>query len=93
MGVVSGLVLYAVIWFLTLFVVLPFRMTTQGDVGERVEGTPAGAPATGFSMKRKAWVTTLVASVIFAVVASVIIWGGIGVRDIDLFHRMRPASD
>lgn len=92
MGVVSGLVLYAVIWFLTLFVVLPIRMTTQGDVGEHVEGTPAGAPATGFSMRRKAWVTTMVATVIFVVVASIIIWGGISVRDIDMFHRMGPVN-
>ena len=92
MGVVSGLVLYAVIWFLTLFVVLPIRLQTQGDVGERVEGTPAGAPATGFSMKRKAWITTQAATVIFAIVAAVIIWGGIGVRDIDLFNRMGPGA-
>ena len=93
MGVVSGLVLFAVIWFLTLFVVLPIRMETQGDVGERVEGTPAGAPATGFSMRRKIWTTTLVAVPIWCVIAAVIVWGGIGVRDIDLFHRMGPGAN
>ncbi|MEO0693763.1 MAG: DUF1467 family protein, partial [Pseudomonadota bacterium] len=29
MGIVSGLVLYAVIWFMVLFVVLPIRLETQ----------------------------------------------------------------
>ena len=31
MSVVSALVLLAVIWFLTLFVVLPIRLETQGQ--------------------------------------------------------------
>ena len=88
MSPVSGIVLFAVIWFLVLFIVLPIRLETQGDVGERVEGTPEGAPATGFSMKRKIVTTTWVSAIVFLVVASVIIWGGIGVRDIDFFDRL-----
>lgn len=88
MSVVSALVLLAVIWFLTLFVVLPIRLETQGDVGERVEGTHAGSPASSFSMKRKIKITTLVAVPIWAVIAGVILWGGISVRDIDMFGIM-----
>lgn len=93
MGVVSGLVLFAVVWFMVLFVVLPIRLETQGDVGEQVEGTHAGSPATGFSMKRRLRVTTLWAIPIWAVIAAVIIWGDISVRDIDMFGRMGPASE
>ena len=48
MNIVSALVLLAVIWFLALFVVLPIRLETQGDVGESVEGTHAGSPASSF---------------------------------------------
>ena len=92
MGVVPGLVLFAVVWFMVLFVVLPIRLETQGDVGERVEGTHAGSPATGFSMKRRLKLTTLWAVPIWAVIAAVIIWGDIGVRDIDLFNRMGPSE-
>ena len=88
MSVVSALVLLAVIWFLTLFVVLPIRLETQGDVGERVEGTHAGSPASSFSMKRKIKITTLVAVPIWAVIAGVILWGGISVSDIDMFGIM-----
>ena len=63
MSIVSAIVLFAVIWFMVLFIVLPIRLETHGDVGERVPGTHAGSPATGFSMKRKAKVTTLWAAV------------------------------
>lgn len=88
MGIVSAIVLFAVVWFMVLFVVLPFRLETQGDVGERVEGTHAGAPASGFSMKRKARITTLCAIPVWAVISAIIIWGDISVRDIDWFNRM-----
>lgn len=91
MGVVSGLVLFAVVWFMVLFVVLPIRLETQGDVGERVEGTHAGSPASGFSMKKKFRLTTLWAVPIWAIIAGVIVFGDISVRDIDMFGRMGPA--
>ena len=44
MPITSALVLFAVIWFLTLFIVLPLRLQTQGDVGEIEPGTHAGSP-------------------------------------------------
>lgn len=93
MSIVSAIVLFAVVWFLTLFVVLPIRLETQGDVGESVEGTHAGSPASSFSMKRKARTTTLWAVPIWAVLSAVILWGGIGVRDLDFFGRMGPESE
>ena len=92
MNVVSALVLFAVIWFLALFIVLPIRLETQGDVGERVEGTHEGSPSSSFSMKRKLRTATLVAVPVWALIASVVIWGGITVRDIDMFGRMGPAE-
>ncbi len=88
MSPVSAFVLLAVIWFMTLFVVLPIRLETQGDVGEKVEGTPASAPSSSFSMKRKLWIITAVAVPIWIIISAVIIWGGISVRDIDFFNRM-----
>ena len=92
MSIVSAIVLFAVIWFMVLFVVLPIRLETQGDVGERVPGTHAGSPASNFSMKRKAKVTTIWAAVLWVVISSVILWGGISPRDLDWFDRMSPAS-
>lgn len=92
MGPVSGIVLFAVIWFLVLFVVLPLRLETQGDRGKIEPGTQAGAPA-NLDMWKKARVTTYVAVVIWAIVAGVIWSELVTVRDLDFFNRMRPPSE
>ena len=94
MGLTSGIVLFAVIWFMTFLVVIPIRLKTQGDVGEVVPGTHAGSPEV-HNLKRKAWVTTLVSAVLWAIIAGTILSGAITVRDIDgwMFNRMDPRSE
>lgn len=92
MSIVSALVLYAVLWFLTFLVAIPIRLQTQGDVGEIVPGTHAGSPAV-HDLRKKAWITTFVAFAIWAVLASVILTGVLTVRDIDYFNRMAPLPE
>ncbi|SFS15994.1 DUF1467 family protein [Yoonia litorea] len=87
MGPVSGLVLFAVIWTVVFFIVLPLRLETQGDKGEIVPGTHASSPA-DFSFKKKAKITTIFAFPIWAVIAAVLLTGAVSVRDIDWFERM-----
>jgi predicted secreted protein len=89
MAITSAIVLLAVTWFMVLFVVLPLRLKTQGDVGEVVPGTHASAPA-GLNLRRKFAVTTVVALIIWAAICAVIISGAVSVRDIDWFNRMDP---
>jgi predicted secreted protein len=91
MGVTTGIVLFAVIWFMTFFVVLPIRVRTQGDVGRVVPGTPAGSPE-NHNLKKKAWITTGIACLLWIVVASTLISGAITLRDIDMFNRMGPET-
>jgi predicted secreted protein len=91
MGIVSGIVLYAVIWFMVLFIVLPIRLETQGDQGKIVPGTHAGAPA-NLNMGRKAKLVTLISAGVWVVLASIIFSGLISVRDFDWFDRMGPAA-
>lgn len=86
MGITSALVLLAVIWFMTLFIILPIRMQTQGDTGKVTLGTPAGAPAQ-INMKRKVKITSVVAVVIWVPLCAVILSGMITVDDFDLFNR------
>lgn len=89
MGVTSAIVLFAVIWFLTFLIVLPFRIETQGDRGEIVPGTHAGAPEQ-HHLKRKAWITTGITFVVWAIISGIIVSGAIEVRDFDWFGRMGP---
>lgn len=87
MGPVSALVLFAVVWSMVFFIVLPLRMTSQGDVGEIVPGTHASAPADA-QIGRKAKITTLWALPIWAIIAGTILSGAVTVRDFDWFNRM-----
>ena len=87
MGPVSAIVLFAVIWTVVFFIVLPLQNKTQGEAGEIVPGTHASSPA-NFDIKRKAKITTYFALPIWLVVAVVILSGTVSVRDIDWFDRM-----
>lgn len=91
MDPVSGVVLFAVIWFMTFLCVIPFRLETQGDRGKVVEGTHSSSPEV-HNLRRKALITTGISAVIWAIAAGVIISGVISVRDLDswMFNRMAP---
>ncbi len=91
MSITAAFVLYSVTWFMVFFVVLPLRLTTQGDAGEVTPGTPAGSPA-GFVVRRKARLTTIIATVIWAVLSAIILSGVITVRDLDFRGTMPPAT-
>jgi predicted secreted protein len=72
---------------MTFFVALPIRVKTQGDLGDVVPGTHAGAPE-HHHLKKKAVITTLVALVLWAIIAGIIVSGVISVQDFDWFNRM-----
>lgn len=92
MSITSAIVLYAVCWFMTFLVVIPIRLQTQGDVGKVVSGTHAGAPEHHY-LKKKAWITTGVAAVIWAVLFWIITQGIIEVRDFDWMDRLPPVGE
>ncbi|MGR3507057.1 MAG: DUF1467 family protein [Paracoccaceae bacterium] len=89
MGITSALVLYAVLWFLTFLVVIPIRLKTQGDVGQIVPGTHAGAPHEP-NLRKKALITTAVSAALWVIIVYVLVSGMLTVRDIDWFNRMEP---
>jgi predicted secreted protein len=86
MTLFSGFVLYAVLWFLTLFVVLPLRLTTQGEAGQIVPGTPESAPHDP-QMRQRLKITTAISLVLWVVIASIIIFELIGIEQMDFFRR------
>ncbi len=59
--------IYFVVWWLCLFVVLPFGVRTQDDEGETVPGTVESAPARPM-LVRKALATSLLAAVVVGAV-------------------------
>ncbi|MEY4697845.1 MAG: hypothetical protein RIT14_2273 [Pseudomonadota bacterium] len=82
MSITAAIVLFAMTWFMVFFIVLPIRHVSQADTGKVEPGTPRGAPATEV-VGRKAKITTLVAIVVWALLAGIIQSGVITIRDLD----------
>lgn len=87
MGITSAIVLFAVIWFMVFFVVLPLGLKTQSEMGEVVPGTHGSAPG-NLDIKRKAKITSIWAVGLWIIIAGTILSGLITVRDLDWFNRM-----
>lgn len=66
MSLVSSVAVYFVLWWLCLFVVLPFGVKRQ-DSSEVTPGTDPGAPVRAL-LVRKALATTVLAAIIFAAI-------------------------
>lgn len=89
MSITAVVVVYAICWFMVFFIVLPIRFVSQAERGSVVPGTHASAPAEE-NVKRKAWITTGIATLVWAAICAVIVWGGITVRDFDFMGVMGP---
>lgn len=86
MGVVSGIVLFLVIWSMCFLIALPIRVQTQGDLDEVVPGTHAGSPE-HHHLRRKAIWTTVAAAIIWGIVTTIILSGWITVDDVESWFR------
>ncbi|HEX4297144.1 MAG TPA: DUF1467 family protein [Devosia sp.] len=51
--------IYFVVWWICLFLVLPFGVYNQVDAGEYVQGTERGAPINPLWGRRVLWTTLL----------------------------------
>lgn len=89
MSLTLGIAIYFIMWWLTLFAVLPFGLRTQDEAGDVVPGTPESAPARP-RILRVFLVNTLVASVAFF-----IFWLGVtqGWLHHDTFPLQLPIND
>ena len=84
MTLVSGIANYFIIWWVCLFVVLPFGVRNANETGEAVEaGNEAGAPVNPM-LWRKVAATTALASVVFALVYGQVTYGWISFDDLPL---------
>ncbi len=81
MSTTSAIAIYFIIWWLCLFVVLPFGVRNAHESGTVAgEGHEAGAPVNPM-LWRKALATTVLATLVFALVYGTITQGWIGIDD------------
>lgn len=91
MSIALGIALYYVIWWLTLFTVLPFGVRTQGEAGQVVAGTPESAPF-AFRLIRTLLINTVVAAFVFAFVWTALENDWIGLQDWPEYDYSAPAT-
>jgi len=66
MSTSTAIAIYFLIWWITLFAVLPWDVRNQEESGEVTPGTDPGAPATHRVWHKLGW-TTVVATTIFGI--------------------------
>lgn len=81
MTIATSLVLFASIWAIAFFMVLPFGMVSQVDEGDILPGSPASAPANPVII-RKVVITTICALIAFAVIWPILHYKVITLEDI-----------
>jgi predicted secreted protein len=84
----TGLAIYFLIWWITLFAVLPFGIRSQHE-GETVPGTDPGAPILPKLLWKVVW-TTIVSSVLYGILYVVYVYRLIGLDDIPFLPRPLP---
>jgi predicted secreted protein len=66
----TGFAIYFVLWWVTLFVTLPFGVRSQHEDGEGAPGTDPGAPVASRMGRKLIWTTLLSAAVYAAAMAA-----------------------
>ncbi len=62
----TAFAIYFVLWWVVLFLTLPFGVRSQHEDGEGVPGTDPGAPIASQMGRKLIW-TTIISAIIFAV--------------------------
>jgi len=89
MAISSAIVLYCVIWALLFYMINPLWQTSQAEDGDVTPGTPASAPVNPM-IRKKAIVTTVIATVLFVLTYSTIEFGWLTMDDISF---LKPPSE
>lgn len=81
MGWLSAVAIYFIIWWLTLFTVLPIGVRSQADEDDIILGTETGAP-TNPRLGFKILLTTGISFLVFGLFYWITVINGWGVNDI-----------
>ena len=83
---ISALAIYFLFWFLSLFLVLPFGVRTDSEMGVEPELGNAESAPHRFRAGRVVLRTTIVATILFALFYANYVYGWIGADILD-FHK------
>ncbi|GLR49634.1 DUF1467 family protein [Shinella yambaruensis] len=84
MQIFSYFAVYFIVWWMTLFAVLPFGLKTQAEAEEVVPGTVESAPAR-FRGGRVVLMTTLISAIIYGIWYVLSVRLGYGIDSIPQF--------
>lgn len=89
MSLASGIAVYFIVWWVCLFMVLPFGVRNAHEAGETVEhGNEAGAPVQPMLFK-KVIATTILSAVVFALILGQVTYAWISFDDIPFLSNIR----
>ena len=91
MSTILGAALYFIVWWLTLFIVLPIGVRTQGEDDDVVPGTPESAPSS-IRIGRILLINTVVATIAFAILWLALTRGWISADMFDLTRLPLPSG-
>ncbi|MDI4656058.1 DUF1467 family protein [Xanthobacter autotrophicus] len=83
MSIGAVVAIYFIVWWTTLFAVLPWGVRSQAERGDITPGTDPGAPVRPALLK-KALATTIVAAVITAGIIWLLTSGAVSLEDLPM---------
>jgi predicted secreted protein len=88
MTLASGIAIYFIVWWVCLFVVLPWGIRNAHETGEEVAaGNEAGAPVNPMIVKKILW-TTIVATIVFMLIYGQMTYSWITFDDIPYVNSL-----
>lgn len=85
----SWAAIYFIVWWTTLFAVLPFGVRSQAEEGDITPGSDPGAPAQA-RIARVFLITTVASGVIFAALYLLLTQTRFGLDDVPFLPRFDP---
>jgi len=93
MQLISGIAIYFIVWWMVLFMVLPWGAASSHELGREVDpGTMKSAPVKPRILLKFA-ITTVLAGVVFAIIYQVITNNLISLDDIPFLPKFRSIGD
>jgi len=80
--------IYFIIWWVVLFAVLPWGVRSQHEGERMAPGTEPGAPIAPLMLRKVIW-TTVVSTIIFAMLAAIVMFDLITLEDFDALLGFR----